>query len=94
MKTSSLLVSTALWALLLPATAFADARSAATCAASLTASQKLIYQSVLPDLKRETDLPTLVRAKVMALVTAGRLQMSSAPDDAQVAASCLQMVHQ
>jgi hypothetical protein len=93
MKRSSLSVSAALCALALPASSLADTRSAAACAASLTADQTLIYRAVLPDLTRDTDLPALVRAKVMALVTAGRLQMSSAPDDAQAAARCLRMVH-
>jgi hypothetical protein len=75
-------------------TVFADSRSAATCAASLTADQRLIYQSVLLDLTRKANLSDLVRAKVTALVTAGRLPMASAPDDARIAARCLQMVHQ
>jgi hypothetical protein len=74
--------------------AFADTRTATACAASLTTEQRLIYQSVLPDLTRETNLSNIVRTKVVFLVSAGRLQMSSAPDAAKVAGRCLQMVHQ
>jgi hypothetical protein len=74
--------------------AFADIRSASVCATSLTIDQKLIFQTVLPDVMPETNLSALIRAKVTALVTAGRLPMSSAPDDAKIASRCLQMVHQ
>jgi hypothetical protein len=74
--------------------ALADAGAAGVCAASLTADQKLIYHAVLPDLTREANLPALVRTKVTALVTAGRLPMSSAPDDARIAGRCLHIVRQ
>lgn len=94
MKRSLLSVSAAFWLAVLSETTFADLRSAGACSATLTADQKLIYQTVLPDLKRETDLPSLVRTKVMALVNAGRLSISTAPDDARTAGRCLQMVHQ
>lgn len=94
MKTSSLQIVTVGLVAALSTTAFADSRSGAVCAASLTADQQLIYQSILPDLTREANLSALVRAKVTALVTAGRLPISSAPDDARIAAHCLQMVHQ
>jgi hypothetical protein len=72
---------------------FADSRSAAVCAVSLTIDQRLIYETVLPDLTPEANLSALVRIKVTALVGAGRLPMSSAPDDARIAGRCLQMVH-
>ncbi len=94
MKTPLPLVSATGFVVAISTVAFADARSAAVCAASLTTDQKLIYQSVLPDLSREANLPALVRAKVTALVGAGRLPMSSAPEDASIAGRCLQMVHQ
>jgi hypothetical protein len=94
MKISSLLLPTVLCVVAFPAAALADTRSATACAANLTANQRLIYLSVLPDLKRDTDLVTLIRAKTMALVTTGRLSMSAAPDEAKAAGHCLQMVHQ
>lgn len=94
MKRSSLSIPAAFWIAAVPAPVFADMQSAITCAASLTADQKQIYQSVLPYLTPETDLPSLVRTKVMALVNAGRLSMSTAPDDATKAGRCLQMAHQ
>ncbi len=93
-KRSSLFGAVAICSVTLPVTAFADTLSARTCAASLTTDQRLIYQSVLPELTQETDLPSLIRSKVMALVTAGRLQTASAPDDAKIAGRCLLMVHQ
>jgi hypothetical protein len=93
-KRSLPIVSTTGFVVALSTIALADARSAAVCAKSLTVDQKLIYQSVLPDLTREADLTALVRAKVIALVGAGRLPMSSAPDDAKIAGRCLQMAHQ
>ena len=94
MKRSSLSIPAAFWIAAFPAPAFADMQSAITCAASLKADQKLIYQSVLPYLTPETGLPSLVRTKVMALVNAGRLSMSTAPDDARKARRCLQLAQQ
>lgn len=93
MKRLSLSIPAAFWIAAAPAPVLADMQSATTCAASLTADQNLIYQSVLPYLTPETDLPSLVRTEVMALVNAGRLSMASAPDDAREAARCLQMVY-
>lgn len=94
MKRVSLYIPAAFWIAAATAPVFADMQSATTCAASLTADQNLIYQSVLPSLTSETDLPSLVRTEVMTLVNAGRLSMSTAPDDARKASQCLQMVYQ
>jgi hypothetical protein len=76
-----------------PVVAFADAKSAAGCAASLTNDQKGIYQAVLADFTQQANLTLLVRAKVIALVEARRLQAASAPDDAKAAAHCLEMMY-
>ena len=94
MKRSLSFLLVTLFAISLSGVAVADTRSASACSAALTIDQKLIYQTVLADLIRDANLSDLIRAKVTALVTAGRLPMSSAPDDAKVASRCLRMVRQ
>jgi hypothetical protein len=75
-----------------PIAAFADLKAAETCAVTLSPDQRLIYEAVKPDVKLDADLFKLVRTKVIALVTAGRVPRSSAPDDAQIAAKCLKLL--
>lgn len=75
-----------------PIAASADMEAAETCAVTLSADQRLIYEAVKPDVKLDTYLFKLVRTKVIALVTAGRVPRSSAPDDAQIAAKCLKQL--
>jgi hypothetical protein len=70
----------------------AAAKEADGCAAKLTASQKLIYQSVKPEVKPKTKLNPLIRSKTIALVKAGKISRSSAPDDAKIAANCLKLL--
>jgi hypothetical protein len=94
MKTPTLLIAAALYTVILCTAVKADIGSATDCAALLTVEQKLIYKSVLPDLKPQADLRALVRSKTIELAKAGRLKMSSAPDDAKIAHRCLKMVRQ
>jgi hypothetical protein len=75
-----------------PVSALANEVAAETCAATLTANQQLIYQTVKPDFRPDADLIKQVRPKVIDLVTAGKLPRASAPDDAQAAAKCLKLL--
>jgi hypothetical protein len=65
---------------------------AENCAAALTPNQSLIYRTVRPEVTPGVDLTPLIRARVIALVQAGRVPHASAPDDAQVAARCLRLL--
>jgi hypothetical protein len=62
------------------------------CAQSLTSHQGLIYRTVRPEVAAGVDLVPLIRARVIALVQAGRVPYASAPDDAQAAARCLRLL--
>jgi hypothetical protein len=64
------------------------------CAAVLTSHQGLIYRTVRPEVVAGVDLVPLIRARVIALVQAGRVPYASAPDDAQAAARCLRLLQQ
>jgi hypothetical protein len=70
----------------------AAVKEADACAAKLTASQKLIYAAVKPEVKATTKLNTLVKSKTIALVKAKKISMSAAPDDAKIAANCLKLL--
>jgi hypothetical protein len=67
-------------------------KEADSCAAKLTASQKLIYSAVKPKVAPKTKLNPLIRSETIALVKAGKISRSTAPKDAQVAATCLKML--
>jgi azurin len=78
--------------ILQPTAAFADVEAAESCAATLSANQRLIYDTIKPDFRPDADLVKQVRPKVIALVKTGKLPRASAPDDAQTAAKCLKML--
>jgi hypothetical protein len=63
---------------------------AAVCVAKLSDDGQLIFNTVRPDLVLSTDLRTLVRAKVIELVGAGKISQAAAPQAALAAAACLE----
>jgi hypothetical protein len=65
---------------------------AEACASGPSANQGLIYRTVRPEVTPSADLTPLIRARVIALVQAGRIPHASAPDDAQIAARCLRLL--
>jgi hypothetical protein len=64
----------------------------ATCVAKLSPDGQLIFNTVRPELGPTVDLRTLVRAKAIALVGAGKVSQASAPDAALAAAACLELL--
>jgi hypothetical protein len=59
------------------------------CVAKLSIDGQLIFDTVHPELTPTTALQTLVRAKAIELVGAGKVTQASAPDAALAAAECL-----
>jgi hypothetical protein len=74
---------------LAPLFAVADTAMPPDCLAMLTKSQRAIYDAVLLDYDPGRGLEPQVRTVTMALVTAGKIPMRAAPQDAQQAAECL-----
>jgi hypothetical protein len=64
----------------------------ASCVEKLPADGQLIFNTVRPELVPTADLRTLVRAKAIELVGAGKVSQSAAPDAARAAATCLEML--
>jgi hypothetical protein len=64
----------------------------AACVAKLSADGQLIFNSVRPELGPTADLRTLVRAKAIELVGAGKVSQAAAPDAALAAAACLELL--
>jgi hypothetical protein len=76
-------------ALLSPGAALADADAAQTCAAALPAESKVIYEATAPEFASAEDPRALIKTKVVALVTAGKVAISTAKESAYAAAECL-----
>jgi hypothetical protein len=64
----------------------------AVCVAKLSADGQLIFNTVRPELGPTADLRTLVRAKAIELVGAGKVNQAAAPDAALAAAACLELL--
>ena len=71
------------------APAFADAKSAATCAASLNKDAQMIYQATAPKVTPATDLQDEVRSTTVGLVMGGQIDRENAKPAAQAAGQCL-----
>jgi hypothetical protein len=71
------------------APAFADAKSAATCAASLNKDGQLIYNAMAPKVTPTTDLQDEVRSTTVGLVMGGQIERENAKPAAQAAGQCL-----
>ncbi len=63
-----------------------------SCAAKLSPDASSIYHAAAPEMHRDTDLRSLLRAKVMPMVATDQIQISAARPAAEQAAACLQLV--
>ena len=64
--------------------------TAQSCPTKLSPQASLIYQGAALDMRSDTDMPTLLREKVIALVFTDRLAASEARPAAEQAATCLE----
>ena len=65
-----------------------DEKAAAACAAKLAPDGKAIYDSVAPDVKADTNLAELVRAKAIPMVMFGNITRESAQTNGRPAGEC------
>ncbi len=78
----------------IPAVVIADSKQADACATKLSADQMLIFRTAKPAVTPSSDMISVVRPKVIALVAAEKLSDAAAPDDALAAARCLGLMQQ
>ena len=69
-----------------------EGMSGEDCAAKLSPDASSIYRVAAPDMHHDTDLPSLLREKVMAMVMGGELRRSVARPAAVQAATGLQLL--
>ena len=69
--------------------AFADAKSAATCAAGLNKDAQLIYNTTAPKVTPTTDLQDTVKSTTRGLVMGGQIDRANAKPAAEAAGQCL-----
>jgi hypothetical protein len=74
--------------------ALADPAAGEACAKTLSPPALKIYQAAAPDLKPDTDLATLLRAKTRPMVMSGDMTRSTARPAASAAAVCLRSLSQ
>ncbi len=72
-------------------TAMAENAVGESCATKLSPEANLVYRAAVPDMRRDADLPSLLREKVMYMVFSDQLQRSAARPAAEQAAACLQL---
>lgn len=85
-----LLAAQMLAALLLGArSASADAAAGERCANSLSPLGLRIYRAAAPDLHADTDITTLLKAKVRPMVDSKEIDRATARPAAQAAGACL-----
>ena len=65
-----------------------------SCTAKLSPDASSIYRAAAPDMRRDTELPSLLREKVMPMVLSGQMRRSTARPAAEQAAACLQLLRQ
>ena len=69
-----------------------ESTSGKDCAAKLSPEASSIYRAAAPDMHQDTDLPSLLREKVMSMVVSGELRRSAARPAAEQAATCLDLL--
>lgn len=67
----------------------ADRTAADRCAARLPANAKLIYASVIGDVRPDANVRDIVRSKTRSLVISGKLSRGEARGAAEAAGACL-----
>ncbi len=70
----------------------AESAAGESCAAKLSPEASSVYRAAAPDMHRDTDLPSLLRRKVMLMVFSSQIQRSAARPAAEQAAACLQLL--
>lgn len=78
--------------LLLPAQAFADKAAADACAAKLPPAGQQIYAATAPSITPSSDIPKVMKSKVVPLVRAGQMSPQDARANVQAAGQCLSMI--
>ena len=88
-------IITALTVLALSAApAFAGAAEATSCAGSLDANGKAIFNAALPQVNPSVDLKAVVTTVTKSLVSSGQVPMSAARPAAMAAGQCLKLAMQ
>ncbi|HPU15294.1 MAG TPA: hypothetical protein PK808_04345 [Polymorphobacter sp.] len=82
-------ITAGLAAAAISAPAFADAKSAAACAAGLNKDGLLIYNAMAPKVTPATDLQDEVKSTTVGLVMGGQIERANAKPAAQAAGQCL-----
>ena len=72
--------------------AYADAASAATCAAGLSGDAKTIYDATAPNVTAGADIRALVTTQTKSLVMNGTIGRGGAKAAATAAGACLAML--
>ena len=72
--------------------AVTEGMSGEDCAAKLSPDASSIYRVAAPDMHHDTDLASLLREKVMAMVMSGELKRRAPPPPAPHAATFLQLL--
>lgn len=78
----------------LPGAALADLAAANTCAASLNANAKMIYDATRPQIKAGVKISDEVRSATRPLVMGGKMSRADAQPAAEAAGKCLAMIIQ
>lgn len=81
-------------ALLVATAASASIDSANSCAKTLGAEPKTIYDASIGSVSADTDLKQLLTEKTRGLVEAGSVERASARDSARAAFKCLELAQQ
>ena len=75
-----------------PGAVVAGSAPGESCAAKLSPDASSIYRAAVPDMRRDTDLPSLLREKVMPMVASDQIELSAARPAAEQAAACLEQL--
>jgi hypothetical protein len=80
--------------LLAASPALADALSATSCARTLSPEALEIYRAAAPDIRQDTDMVSVIRAKVIPMVMSGDMTRSTARIAATAASTCLRSLQE
>lgn len=72
--------------------ALAENTATESCTSKLSPDASSIYRAAAQDMRRDTDLPSLLREKIMPMVLSGQMRRSTARPAAEQAAACLQLL--
>lgn len=72
--------------------AWADAKQAQSCAASLSPESKTIYEASSADVSAGGDIKSVLESKTRSLVIDGKVARSNARPSAEAAGACLKFL--